>query len=186
MGPIVAVAIVRGDAAGVPHGGGVGRSRIASSVAERTLRHMSSRSASPSSSWATRFCATAAGRVETRRERASSVRVSYLAMVGWLGAPKAALKWSTMVETKGRHTTRLATKGLKGGSKGRAEAKTAARDPRGGLPPGVIREVTPKEALTEAHNCPSKSKRSPLMRMWHWSLDTSAHCLVSRGRDQHQ
>ena len=39
--------------------------------------------------------------VETRRARASSVRASYSAMMGWLGLPKARLKWSTQVDTRG-------------------------------------------------------------------------------------
>ena len=41
---------------------------------------------------ARKSCATGVGRVETRRERASSVRVSYSAQIGWLGVPKEALK----------------------------------------------------------------------------------------------
>ena len=32
------------------------------------------------------------------------------AMMGWLGVPKARLKWSILVETRERHMMRLATK----------------------------------------------------------------------------
>ena len=67
----------------------------------------------------------------------------------------------------------------------RAEAQSAAGDARGGLPPGVVRQVLPlSEALTEARSCPSKatsrslSSMSPLMRIWYVSLETSAHFLV--------
>ena len=56
--------------------------------------------------------------------RASSVRVSYSVMIGWLGVPKAVLKSSTIVESRGWHMMRLAAKA------GRAT-------------PRAVRQVTP-------------------------------------------
>ena len=37
------------------------------------------------------------------------MRASYSVMMSWFGTPKACLKWSTMVDTRGRHMMRLAT-----------------------------------------------------------------------------
>ena len=59
-------------------------------------------------------------------------------------------------------------KSWKGRSESRAKAKATTRDPRGGLPPRVIR----RRRWTEARSCPSKeaskswSRKSPLKPRW--------------------
>ena len=79
--------------------------------------------------------------------------MSCSAKIGCLGVPKAALKWSTTVETLRRHMMRLAVKA--GRAAGRADAKATSGDFRGGLPPRVIRKDT-----TEARNCTSKERQA--------------------------
>ena len=78
---VVSVTVISGDTPGVPQERGGQVAHWRPSVPVSTCR--SSRSDKASSSWASKSCATAVGRVETRRERTSSVRVSYSAQIGW-------------------------------------------------------------------------------------------------------
>ena len=106
-----------------------------------TLRHRISRSDGASSSWASRFCATAVGRVETRRERAPSVRVSYSTKIDGLRVPKAAAK---VINHGGdQRTTRGAAghKRREGPHRWPCEGQARHKKPHGGLSPRVIRQV---------------------------------------------
>ena len=136
---VLVVTIVRGDARACRREG-VGRSCMASSTPERTLRQESSRSARASSSCPRRSRAALGGSVATRRVRAASVRASYSAMMSWFGTRKAWLKWSTMVDTRGRHMIRQAPSAERDAQR-RAKAQPTTGDARGGLPPGVVRQV---------------------------------------------
>ena len=65
---------------------------MAGSDPESTFCHERWHSAQASSSLAKRSRAVAVGRVEAKRDRASSVRASYSAMIVWREAPMAAQK----------------------------------------------------------------------------------------------
>ena len=83
------------------------------------------------------------------------MRASYSAMVDWFGTPKARLKWSTMVDTRGRHTLRLATKA--GSAIPSAVRKhSPPGDTCGGLPLRVVRQIPVERGADRGPQLPVK------------------------------
>ena len=81
---------------------------MASTDPVNTLCHRSSRSEKASSSLASNSCAAVVGCVGTRRERASSVRVSYSAMI------RRSTRRANMMNRRGHHGARHDAAGHKG------------------------------------------------------------------------
>ena len=116
-----------------------------------------------------------------RRARAASVRASYSAMTDWFGTPKARLMWSTLVETRGRHMMRLATKA---GS----ATPSAVRRPS---PPQVTPVVachqewscksSLSEAFTEARDCPSNATIKRDQQIFNEKVSVDAHVVHELG-----
>ena len=69
------------------------------------------------------------------------MRASYSAMMSWFGTPKAWLKWSTMVDTRGRHMMRLATNAGSAMPSAVRRPSPPQETPVVALPPGVVQQV---------------------------------------------
>ena len=120
----VSVAVVRSDAAGVPQRGsgqvthGVFGARELATPQELEFEQCLVELGE-------QVLCDSCGRVETSRERASSVRVSYSAKIGWLGGAEGSAEVVNHGGDQGATHDAVGHEGGKGGSKGRAEALVA-------------------------------------------------------------
>ena len=124
---------------------------MASSTPERTFRQESSRSARASSSCPSRELRRVRRK---RRDKAREGCVGARVVLCHVEQIRDAEGKAEVVDHQGAAHDATGDVGRERILQRRAEAQSAAC---GGLPPGVVRQVTAERGATDAHSCPSKA-----------------------------